>query len=832
MNFDAIRQILTKYNLDPEIEAELMTVWEQGHPTNDSPMEDDWMFQDSESEEEVQSDRYEDLALLGIGGMGEVRKVRDTLFHRELAMKIIHPQVQRFPAGIKRFMEEAHIVGQLQHPSIVPVFDKGRLSNGRLFFTMSEIRGEELSSLVEEYHQARKDDDPIAPSLRQRLLHIFHQVCTTMSYAHEKGIVHRDLKPENIMIGAHGEVLVVDWGIAKVMHQEDISLAGMEEFSYGDDKTQVGQVTGTPAYMSPEQASGCVDDIDERSDIFTLGVILFEILSGVIPSEQTRIHLTNYTDDLGIVRVNTEQLQIHTLTQSLPKSLREICLTCIQKDPARRFQNSAELAKKIQEFLDGVAKREEALQIFGKGKRTQEEEKSMRMEAKRRREKADNILQGLSSWEPEEKKWGAWEEEEKAELLYRQASLKRVESETLFHAALEQYPELSLAHEALIEEYLSEHRRAEEHRDAATVAQYETRLIHHIQSLPEENQNRAKYEQYIRGLGAVSIHTNPPGALVFVERYQNSKRRKIKANRKLLGTTPLDNVSLPMGSYALTLCKEGYRDTVYPIQIRRLEHWDGIPSQPSVSREIPLLREEVLDRDDVYIPAGYFVCGGDEKAYHPLKKERVWVNGFVMRRFPVTHGEYLIFLNDLCESGHGKTAHEHAPRKLGNVEQCGYKFDNERFSLQNTGLSADWPACMLTWFDCQAYTTWYAKKTGIPWRLPTDYEWEKAAKGMDGRLFPWGNHFDASFGCMENSHPKATPTSIYDFTADESPYGIRGMAGNVRDWIGGDLVQNVYRVVRGGCWNRNEQHCRITNRLFDDPSDRYDRTGFRMVYAL
>ena len=123
MDFDAIRQFLTKYNLDPEIEGELKTIWEQEHTANDALVEDDWMFQDSESEEEAQPARYEDLALLGVGGMGEVRKVRDTLFNRELAMKIIHPQVQRFPAGIKRFMEEAHIVGQLQHPSIVPVFD-------------------------------------------------------------------------------------------------------------------------------------------------------------------------------------------------------------------------------------------------------------------------------------------------------------------------------------------------------------------------------------------------------------------------------------------------------------------------------------------------------------------------------------------------------------------------------------------------------------------------------------------------------------------------------------------------------------------------------------
>ena len=123
MNFEDIQNILSKYKLDPKIEEELRSLWAQEKNTEDSFLEDDWMFQDSESEEDIHPERYIDLDLLGIGGMGEVRKVKDTLFNRELAMKIIHPQVQRFPAGIKRFMEEAHIVGQLQHPSIVPVFE-------------------------------------------------------------------------------------------------------------------------------------------------------------------------------------------------------------------------------------------------------------------------------------------------------------------------------------------------------------------------------------------------------------------------------------------------------------------------------------------------------------------------------------------------------------------------------------------------------------------------------------------------------------------------------------------------------------------------------------
>jgi serine/threonine-protein kinase len=729
-------------------------------------------------------------------------------------------------------MEEAHIVAQLQHPSIVPVFDKGTLPNGSLFFTMSEIKGEEFGALIKEYHDARLEDSPKAPILRRRLLNTFRQVCETMSYAHAQGIVHRDLKPENIMIGAHGEVLVVDWGIAKILHQTEISMAGMEELSSQHDKTRVGQITGTPAYMSPEQSKGMTDEIDARSDIYTLGVILFEILTGTIPNEETRDQLTQSTTEIDVISISVETAQMLKATHTLPPALRFICLKCIQREPELRYQSTEELAKKIRDFLDGAEKRAQALEIFKKAQQAQEESKTLSKESIRREAIAQEILSSLNSWAREEKKWNAWEEEERAQILARQASLKKVESETLFHAAIEQYPELTEAHNALIWGYRNEHKRAEKERDIEKIDQFETRLHHHINTLPEEHKNKQNHLQYIKGLGALTLHTDPSGAIVFIETYQTARRRKIRTNRRLLGTTPLLKVPLPMGSYLLTICKEGYRDTAYPINIHRLEHWDTQAPSNIVSRAIPLLREEQLGPHDLYVPQGYFLAGGDEKAYHGLSKEKKWLKGFVIQRFPVTHSAYLSYLNDLCSLERQEEALERAPRTLGEANDIGYHFSNNKFSLKNTSWQEDWPVFMLRWHDSHAYAQWYAQQTDRRWRLPSDYEWEKAAKGTDGRWFPWGDDFDPSFSCMEFSYQTSVPTSIYDFPIDESPYGVRGMGGNVRDWIGGELIQDVYRVVRGGCWNRNQQHCRASNRLFDDPSDRYDRTGFRLIYPI
>jgi serine/threonine-protein kinase len=228
--------------------------------------------------------RYQLLGEIARGGMGAVLQGRDVDLGRDLAVKVILEEHLHHPEIVRRFVEEAQIGGQLQHPGIVPVHELGQFPDGRLYIAMKLVKGRTLAVLLE----SRKDltDD------RSRFLAIFEQVCQTIAYAHARGVVHRDLKPSNVMVGNFGEIQVMDWGLAKVLDQGGIADEEKVRKSQLDRsairtvragsgaESHAGSVLGTPAYMAPEQARGALDMVDERADVFGLGSILCEILTG------------------------------------------------------------------------------------------------------------------------------------------------------------------------------------------------------------------------------------------------------------------------------------------------------------------------------------------------------------------------------------------------------------------------------------------------------------------------------------------------------------------------------------------------------------------------
>jgi serine/threonine-protein kinase len=233
------------------------------------------------------TDRSARLQLLGEitqGGMGAILKGRDVDIGRDLAVKVLLINHKEKPELIRRFLEEAQITGQLQHPGIPPVHELGTLPDGRPFFTMKLVKGRTLASLLSE-RPGPSHDLPC-------FVGIFEVVCQTVAYAHARGVIHRDLKPSNVMIGNFGEALVMDWGLAKVLRSPDTAAEQATEgwiiptvihTARGDtpaDASRAGTLLGTPPYMSPEQARGDVDRVDERADVFALGSMLCEVLTG------------------------------------------------------------------------------------------------------------------------------------------------------------------------------------------------------------------------------------------------------------------------------------------------------------------------------------------------------------------------------------------------------------------------------------------------------------------------------------------------------------------------------------------------------------------------
>ena len=226
------------------------------------------------------AERYELLGEIARGGMGAVLRARDRDLGRELAVKVLHEGRCHDASLLRRFLAEARITGQLQHPGIPPVHGLGTLPDGRPFFAMKLIKGRTLSDLLGERPGPATD--------LPRFLAIFEQVAQTVAYAHSRGVIHRDLKPLNVMVGAFGEVQVMDWGLAKTLEPGD----GRADTPPGQpdtvvdtgrddsDASHAGSVFGTPAYMPPEQARGEVDRVDARADVFALGSMLCDVLTG------------------------------------------------------------------------------------------------------------------------------------------------------------------------------------------------------------------------------------------------------------------------------------------------------------------------------------------------------------------------------------------------------------------------------------------------------------------------------------------------------------------------------------------------------------------------
>jgi serine/threonine protein kinase len=228
------------------------------------------------------------------GGIGEVSVAQDTELNREVALKEIQPQYADDPNSRARFMQEAEVTGSLEHPGIVPVYALGQYDDGRPYYAMRFIRGESLKETIERFHEPEKKrkQDAAAPGLELRkLLRRLIDVCNAIEYAHSRGVLHRDLKPGNVMLGKYGETLVVDWGLAKPVGRVELPRGKSDELTLqpgsasGCTPTQMGSAIGTPAYMSPEQAAGRLHELSQTSDVYSLGAMLYTVLTGCPPFE-------------------------------------------------------------------------------------------------------------------------------------------------------------------------------------------------------------------------------------------------------------------------------------------------------------------------------------------------------------------------------------------------------------------------------------------------------------------------------------------------------------------------------------------------------------------
>lgn len=860
--------------------------------------------------------RYEDRFLVGQGGMGEVRLVYDRRLRRTAVMKVVRRELAG-TAAARRLSVEAEITARLQHPGVVPVYDAGALADGRPYYVMREVHGRTLAEAIAAVHRASEPGawrpDPEGFTFR-RLVDAFHRVCETVAYAHDLRVVHRDLKPANVMLEAFGSVVVLDWGIAKRVRADVEGAAGVayarvpfeprpregepypadprgpggpddaesldaaegavgpesrdlgtmvldpdeQGFSGGTPDivsadelvgrasmgsaspdpaipgaprtgpdldtrapavTRAGAVLGTPGYMAPEQMAGA--PVGPAADVHALGVTLHVLLHGRRPAPDAP-----------------------PADPRVPDALVRLCRRAMAARPEVRPTATA-MAVEVAAWLDGVRRRDEAMELVTRADAMRSEIASLRLRAASLHEAARTVLEPLAPHAPADEKVRGWRLEDEAERLLAEAVGREEMWAQLLHGARELVTELPEAQSRLADYYRERHAAAEAARDRAAATRAEVRLRAY---------DLGRHRAWLAGEGSLTLDTAPSGAEVTLYRYVLHDRRLIPEHVGPLGRTPLVGVPVPWGSLLLRVAGPA-GDVDVPIMVGRAEAWAMVPPSGAGPSPLWLPRPGDLASDDCYVPPGWFPAGGDPGATDPLPAARWWADGFVMRRFPVTNGEYLAYLDDLVRQGREEEALARVPRRGDGAEADGGASLFQRRSDGTFALGADAgvehgePVVFVTGHDARAYATWLAARTGHAWRLPHELEREKAARGPDGRFLPWGDFLEPTWTNTLDGPirpPRRAPNDR--FPIDTSPYGVRGLAGNVRDWCGNAWrregirptdgrfdpappwdAADGYLSLRGGAFSSSRSLCHPATRYGAPPDRRFSVCGFRLV---
>ncbi len=830
---------------------------------------------------------------LGRGGFGAVWKAWQTDLGRWAALKFLHSE----EAGdVERFLREARTAAALSHPNIVPIFEIGE-HGGRHFIAMAYIEGDTLAKI-------RLAPGEAASKLRDAALAI--------EAAHARGVIHRDLKPQNLMLDAGGRLWVMDFGLARSVQAS----AAM---------TASGSVVGTPAFMPPEQARG--EKADARSDVYSLGATLYEMLTGAEPFRGENVLEV-------LMKVAAEDpVAPRKIAPRLDGELETIVLKAMEKDPARRYASAAEFAEDLRRHLAGepiVAKppgvavravkwakrhraassvgalaligaaalaavfavqsvrfrgtirdleahagsaerggrfaeaadlyaqirtlmpahpsaaeraaamryasddarraadrRQAAAELLRRGREAEEAWARARRDVAERLERRKALAVAIPAHEGDAKKLPLWRVEREIEEEADDPDLRFTDAVAAYDAVLQADPANADARAALAALYWSQVERAEAAHDRRGMKVNE-RLVRLFDD--------GRYAPRLVREGTIAVDSNPGGAEVRVFRYEEGEDRRLEARPYDAGggalVCPVAETRFPAGSYLLVLRKAGYPDVRYPVLVERgTKH----------AARVNLYTEEEIGAGFVYVPGGTFVMGGTPADRQLLlaveRTPDAHVDDLFIGKFEVTCGEYMAFLNDRTHHDVGK-AWERAPKVPSGI---GVPYCERRGDAITLKPGCErWPVFGISWDDANAYAEWMTRKAHergekASYRLPKEAEWEKAARGADGRHFPWGNFFDWSFACGNYStEGRGRLLPVGQFAKDESPYGARDLAGSIREWCDDWHVDRLeaqrLKIVRGGAWNFTAVPLfRAEARSWGKPTDLNAFHGLRLV---
>jgi serine/threonine protein kinase/formylglycine-generating enzyme required for sulfatase activity len=764
------------------------------HPSGNVPI-----FQDLTGQ--IIDGKYQIIAKIGTGGMGDVYRAKRVIFGDEAAIKVLHLNQSQNPQAVDRFFHEAKTSAKFKHHNAVAIYDIGATSQGVPYLVMELVQGKNLRQLLREQKTVALD----------LIVTITMQTCSALDEAHRLGIIHRDIKPENIVLSrtATGwQIKVLDFGIAKVQGESNSNL------------TLPGNALGTPQYMSPEQCLG--EPLDGRSDIYSFGIVLYEMLSGVVPFNAT------VATAIVVQHVNQKPQPLTNQQADISPNINKIVLKALEKKREKRPKTAGTLAK---EFLQAVTHN-----IKGEKSQTG---KSIAVPIVKA---VETTLKPL----------------EIAPEVVKIDNIKSVEMPKIEITELLNLLPIVEISETIekIEEVVSHPKLPPQNvQELVTLpAQPEEKISDVVQNLPHNTEKMSGSIEYVKPteflqrvetplsenkdnvlmsgnptenfletdskdlfypadtekFGSVTNDTNVETGIV--EAINTPTEFVVIDENSVEKETPkfLESTAFPQSNFQKNRLQFAVIAGVFILSLIGFSAWSflgnksiGVNSATNKENQKPV-------EGMVFVSGGEFMMGNEKGDEYEKPVHKMTVNPFYIDVYEVTCADYKKF-----------------------IDATNYK---QPRNWKTTNIPAGWekkPVTGVNWDDANAYAKWAEK------RLPTEAEWEFAARGTDGRIYPWGNDWKEN---MANANGASKEMKDVGSFQGQSPFGAFDMVGNAWEWTADDAkyykdgksiltATPSLKVIRGGYFGNPKKITTTTYRTFWGARDAkdYDNSGFRCV---
>lgn len=771
-------------------------------------------------------DRYKVEGAFAHGGMGAVLRARELNIGRTVAMKVILKDKQASPEHLQRFLQEARLTGRLEHPNIVPVHELGHDEQGKPYYTMKFVQGKTLHEILGRIKGG--DVDTLAHYSLGQLLTIFQKVCDAVAFAHSRGVIHRDLKPENIMVGDYGEVLVMDWGLATMVHnQQPVTSDTPTDLDLNADvdvvHTMDGSVMGTPQFMSPEQADGKVGEMDGRTDIFLLGGILYNILtlrppvsgrsvteflqkirSGDIPAPTSfnpRESKLRARTQSGATQQSTPPVSLrHCPGNKVPESLSAVAMKALAQKKADRYQTVIELQKDVEAYQGGFATTAEhasvpklVLLMVRRNRKACLAAGTLtllfaigfsifvRVQQRAKKARYDDLIRSAHVNHDRQNWQATIEALTKAAVILEQPADRRWLVDCLVASAREQIKG--------------------QHWGMAAIQ------LQKALTLDPHNREVSALMPLALGEGFLTITAGFAGEWVEFAVDDTEPTSQPRSRAPL----PVQNLKFSAGMHHFEIWTNGQRFISLPTEIVRGQ---------STTIAIPVTQ---IPAGYEYIHEGEFISGDDgtEQRDGRVGPQRKKLGSYFMKRSPVSVTEYARFWQSPAyEAILGRILKTYNVSLGVLTDGATTLRDIKPYEFKEGGpFPENLAVRSISYYEALAYAEWAGA------RLPTEEEWEKAVRGIDGRAFPAGQPSTR----RETDFCRLRPLVDHP----QTPYGCDNLTDTCLQWTASreDTHSRLY-VAKGNTPGGARMEQKPARRRPLDPAAKYFSVGIALCQDL